>query len=105
MRDVLLISDDDHAEIGQATATDKDIGLAWARIKTFLWKHVGPTSPAPGTDHATVHQDLDQVSSTAIYNTSEPGIGNETPDASSTDGAKGASNMDTTSSAVISAGA
>ena len=33
-----------HVEIGQMKASDKDIGLAWERIETFLWKHIGPAS-------------------------------------------------------------
>lgn len=36
----------DIAEVGQAKASEKDIGLAWERIETFLWKHVGPHASA-----------------------------------------------------------
>ncbi|KAL0049168.1 hypothetical protein WJX82_008011 [Trebouxia sp. C0006] len=33
-------------KVGQAKASEKDIGLAWEHIETFLWKHVGPHASA-----------------------------------------------------------
>lgn len=51
-----------HVDIGQIKASDKDIGLAWERIETFLWKHMSPASVA----HSTDQQDQNQVHSTVI---------------------------------------
>lgn len=45
-----------HVEIGQPKAPDKDIGLAWERIETFLWKHIGPASVAHSTDQQNENQ-------------------------------------------------
>ncbi len=58
------------AEVGQAKASEKDIGLAWERIETFLWKHVGPHASAhsdgqtaPHSQHNGQMQDNDVASS------------------------------------------
>ncbi len=60
----------DIAEVGQAKASEEDIGLAWERIETFLWKHVGPHASAFSDGQTTSHsqhngqmQDNDVVSS------------------------------------------
>ncbi len=45
----------DIAEVGQAKASEKDIGLAWERIETFLWKHVGPRASAYSDGQTALH--------------------------------------------------
>ena len=62
----------DIAEVGQAKASEKEIGLAWERIETFSWKHVGPHVSAYSDGQTASHthgqhngqmQDNDVVSS------------------------------------------
>ena len=66
----------DIAEVGQAKASEEDIGLAWERIETFLWKHVGPHASAHSDGQIAWHsqqngqtQDNDVVSSSQIATT------------------------------------
>lgn len=55
------------AEIEQPKASQKDIGLAWERIETFLWKHVGPNSGAQSSSQGMSQmQNGDTVSSSQM---------------------------------------
>ena len=102
----LLTLDYGPAETKQAKASDADIRLAWERIETFLWKHVGPASSAHSTDHTTLHQQSqDQVPSTAIRPLSEAADASEAAHVSSTDGIEGVPNIRTPSSEHNNAGA
>ena len=61
------------AEVGQAKASEKDIGLAWERIETFLWRHVGPSASAQSggqmsyNQHNGQTQDNDLASSSLTH--------------------------------------
>ena len=76
------------AEIGQAKASDKDIGLAWERIEAFLWKYVGPESSATSSGNGIGHQQHgEQVPGTATNGTTEVASMNGTSRTSHNDGA------------------
>ena len=88
-----------HAEIGQAKASEKDTGLAWERIETFLWKHIGPTSSAESVNNSTLHQQSqDQVASTGMKNALEAAHSNTATNGASTDGVHGAPHTEMTPS-------
>lgn len=72
-----------HVEIGQIKASDKDIELAWERIETFLWNHVGPASVA----HSTDQQNQNQVQRIVLQPNVKAEDSNGTTHVSSTGGA------------------
>lgn len=94
----LLTLDYGLAEIGQAAASDKDIRLAWERIETFLWKHVGPASYAHSTDHTRLQSQLSlQDPGAAMKPLSEATHNSGAAHVSSSDGIEGLSNIRTPS--------
>ena len=103
---ILLTLIYDYAEIGQAKASEKDIGLAWERIETFLWKHVGPASSDDSNEHTTLHQQTqDQVPSTAVKPLAGGADTSGAARVSSNDGIQGVSNIRTPSCDKTNAGA
>ncbi|KAL3143921.1 hypothetical protein ABBQ32_003737 [Trebouxia sp. C0010 RCD-2024] len=86
-------------KIGQAKASEKDIGLAWERIETFLWKHIGPFSSTESVNQSTVHQqNQEKVPSTAMEIFSEDAHSNRATNGASTEGLQDAPHTETTPS-------
>ena len=62
----------DVAEVGQAKASEKDIGLAWERIETFLWKHVGPHASAYSDGQTALHSHNGQMQDNDVASSQIP---------------------------------
>lgn len=87
MCDVMLSFLDVCAEIGQAKASEKDVGLAWERIEAFLWNHVGPALSVASAGNGIGHQQLgEQMPGTGTNGTTGTASMNRTASGSHTDG-------------------